>query len=509
MKKTFLTLVTLIFALTSMAIQHSSTNLNGLSVRYQEYDAELFVTFSTAFQDYMQPENLIQYYPLNKYCGWLPCTVEYSDRWGNYKQFYKYDSSGNILEYSSGSNSSEVNSKYEYSYDENGHIILEVHSSSDGYGHTYEYKYNPDGYVCQKLETFYKNDGYTTTRIYDYTYDDLIKNYLIKEVRTELSYSTTSPEIEILEKRILRNTAGNIIKIENYQYYGDDDVNNIEPYHYVEIEYDQDNIARNIKDITIDPYSKDRTMNVEYSDIDWYCTDGQIVFEIIEPYIHEEFLEGPSLTTSYLGYIFWTKLDFNNLIKSATITNYELKDVPNKFLYEFTYPDYFGSYTCNISYDDQLLKSEAFGILDSFGSEMTDTHYYMRYDRNVEKFVPYEYIKYEEYNADRFGLGSFFRKEGTPEDLIETYDNREITYYEANMPPYYCPIELPHEYFTDGSNWIFSDYIGTVTSVNTIVDTENTIRYYTIEGNPVNGVRLAPGIYIRVKGNKSETVIIR
>ncbi len=71
---------------------------------------------------------------------------------------------------------------------------------------------------------------------------------------------------------------------------------------------------------------------------------------------------------------------------------------------------------------------------------------------------------------------------------------------------------LPIEYNYGYHRWdqdLFSDFFKVTASVDEVQEDDSPAQYFTIQGMPVKEDRLAPGIYIKVKKNKSEKIFIR
>lgn len=483
-----------------------------------------FSTYSTIFQDYALPANML-YYPFNRQCGWQPGTVIHNYEGEFYKgRWYKYDSYGNMTEDAGGGaiGLTEPNFKTEYNYNKSGHLISEsdYFKRYDDEGNIVDewifsgktdYQYNKDGYVTK--EDYFQilhwtDDLVETTSSTEYEYDDVVKNYLIKTTYIPDPNENITGNYETgTETKIYRNSVGNIVKIEFYRYhalgfdyYGIPDE---EPDWYEVIEYDENNIARNIK-----LYGDDDNLGLEYYDIEWVCTDGQILFDLISFYPQDYGLVEFNGISNFTHYektgTFWTELDMNNLIKSVNIKNYGVPNDLNTFHYEFDYPDLYGSYSCKMSYNDLLLTSYQFSILDSEGSYISYTHYHNAYDWQEETFIVSDYVDYHKVFFDYYGLqSSYVSGEGDPSDPQEKIEEYEIKYNEDLLPAVYN-----YGYHNREQN-VYADYYRVTNSVESPMVDDAPTQYFTIQGMPVREDRLTPGLYIKVKGNRSEKVIIR
>ena len=108
----------------------------------------------------------------------------YSDG-DKYIRDYTYDEKGNLIKkvytYSYGDKSID-----DYTYDEKGNLIKEVHTDYIGDKSIDDYTYDENGNLIKEVHTYSDGDKY----IYDYTYDE--NGNLIKEVHT---YSDSDKEI--------------------------------------------------------------------------------------------------------------------------------------------------------------------------------------------------------------------------------------------------------------------------------------------------------------------------
>ena len=512
----------LILAITVSATEPMIASRSNVIFPINENQEGYFKTYSTIFQDFRQPSKLIQYYPFNIYCGYQPGKVVHT-RKGEplFTSYHTYDSAGNLLEYKNHNDySNTISQENKYQYDQDNRLVYqEEFYPNSNYTQKEEYEYNDDGYVSGQTSTI-DYDGDINTETLTYMYDSILHNYLIKTTHNYSSSGTNNITYNNYiideETRIHRNSEGNITKYEYFTHYssGLDNWNNSDtiPNWYVVIEYNENNIAHNIKRYYMDHYSPIPILSIEYSDIEWYCTNGQILFDLMPIYLtngYSGYIRGLNLTEYATGNPgdLWTKLDSSNLIKEVTITNHEEKNTVNSFRLKFTYPELFGSYQCEIYYDDQLLTIDKFILRDEGLVTEREQRYYMVYDNSTSTFDTSEYVEYWENHTDKYGLSSkTISKEGHPNDLYESsIENTELILYNDTFLPYKL-------IFNDGSGDvdIYSDYHTKNNSVEGTTQYTLPSHYYTLQGTEVKTEDLIPGtIYLKVNSNGVKKILLK
>ena len=512
------TIMSLILAITVSATEAMLNDKSNVILPINEDQEGYFKTYSTIFQDYCQPSKLNKYYLFNIYCGYQPGKAVFTRKGEPLDTYYyMYDKSGNMLEYKNQIHTSNtIFQENKYQYDQDNRLVYqEEFYPNSNYTLKEEYEYNDDGYVSGQTSTI-DYDGDINTETLTYMYDSILHNYLIKTTHNYSSSGTNNITYNNYiideETRIHRNSEGNITKYEYFTHYssGLDNWNNSDtiPNWYVVIEYNENNIAHNIKRYYMDHYSPIPILSIEYSDIEWYCTNGQILFDLMPIYLtngHNGYARGLNLTElAYTNYgDFWTKLDCNNLIKEVTIINHEEKNTVNSFRLKFSYPELFGSYQCEIYYDDQLLTSNKFILRDEGLVIEREQRYYMTYDNSTSTFNTSEYVEYLESHTDKYGLsGKAISKEGHPNDLYESSTETKLILY----PDTFLPYKLA---YSDGDEYIYSEYQIDNNSLESTVQDNLPSRYYTLQGIAVKEDNLIPGIYIKVNSSGMRKILLK
>lgn len=99
---------------------------------------------------------------------------------------------------------------------------------------------------------------------------------------------------------------------------------------------------------------------------------------------------------------------------------------------------------------------------------------------------------------------------------INSWSKGDVTYDEEfGYPLKYLRSDFtPYNNSTTGEwddiySFVYSDYYNPASILSTDFEGDSQTRYYSIDGRPVNAASPAPGIYIRITGNRTEKVIIK
>lgn len=214
---------------------------------------------------------------------------------------------------------------------------------------------------------------------------------------------------------------------------------------------------------------------IEYKDIVWHHTNGQILTE--------------DITTTENG------------IASCTVMD---NDGENKVTVD--YPDEHGSYHSMLTYENGSVEVE-YSVIDNYGSyNYKSTEIYKE-----EGEEDYTYTETELYRKNKYGLETeiFMTAQENDEPVMvmehtkgEIGQNLEYGYPETFTVQSFDPETEEYAYIYKVD---FSDY-SDVTGVKGITaDKSAPTEYYTIDGRRTNAT--APGIYILRQGKKSSKIV--
>ena len=388
-------------------------------------------------------------------------------------------------------------STVKFTYNKAGQVLSET--SGDG---MLKYTYNEAGMLV-KIESYGIIDNdYKLSYVYEYTYDTVVKDLVVKEVSTSYdvitgeSYGSSEYGAEIT-----RNADGNIAKIQDYsvwdgqKYYDDALV----------IEYGADKKAVKITEV-----DNDGEVLTTLTDIVWATTDGQITtFEYDD----------------YNGDMYFS----NNRIASATIDEGDRYPEPCKFT--ATYDG--DSYHSKMTTKDQVALEIDFKCLEKFAGgedfdecysfECTSLEASFEFDEDTNTYF-WEYTDKEiqENHVNPFGIVLYNKRIESCEYANPEYNDgeesveeekAEVT-YDDNFGYPLSAIFYSTSYETGElvrrSRVTYSDYVNVDPSgvASAVVDSAAEAEYYNLQGMRVQGA-LTPGLYIVRQGNTTSKVLVK
>lgn len=348
------------------------------------------------------------------------------------------------------------------------------------------FEYDAEGRLIS--ETNYSTEGEATEK-YEYAYDSVIKNLIIRVADYVMDGSDWKLNSEDFTE-ITRNSDNNITQIsEGYIYNSEKAEDQRAVYTY----------GDDKKINTIKVYDNDGddelTLVGEITDIKWEKTNGQLI----------------DLDMEGLRYYF-----SDNWIASATLPKATNEPYLGDILMKVEYKAGLGGFKVTQTMNNEIILSDDFTITDTYGS-YTVRSFEVDFDNDDDIW-----FRYDEYLSD----------------FIKTYDKfgnilvqKEIRYADANPEKILGTIELsgsvvydtetgyPTEYTTtqkydenpasNNSRTVWSDYKSFEAGIGAIAtDNENApVEYFDLRGRRVDNP--AGGFFIRRQGNNVEKIVIR
>ncbi len=361
--------------------------------------------------------------------------------------------------------------------------LLETQESSSN---KTTYTYNERGLESSVTYSFFDGEKYVNSSKSEYGYDSRIdveteyKSFFWDEEENKWSLNGDDKNV------ITRNEAGNITKVEQYSSYsGEMTLGEVS-----EIKYGSDGKATEITNTDTD----DNEIELQLKDIVWQNTNGQIFITDYNDLDAEDYFEGA------------------NRIKSATATVYDSFKEPVYITAE--YPDNKGSYKVQLTYNGKLIYSMDYTVLDSYGSYSSE-EYEVDFDYNEETGALTEdgESRYKEAATyDAYGIMTSYMSSSVSDDYSYTREEKNEVTYDST---YGYPTEVISMWLNEEGVWehnsrkVYSDYkdFSSVAAIESADDAP--VQYFNLNGMPVDGNKLAPGIYIRRQGNKATKLIVR
>lgn len=397
---------------------------------------------------------------------WKPGTMQYFN-WNEYENDWD---GGSTLH-------------YEY-YPETGLI-----KSRSGDGYRAEFEYDSNGQITVMYDYYAYIDVMPVASKTTYKYDEILTDFCIEQ----LDYTVNDNEFVLsfgYRKNIVRNSDGNIVKIQG-SYYNNWEENPEwkDDEYYLTIEYGADGRATTIYDMYLDSDTGEWKVEEALTNITWYATDGQI--------------------TDYD----WDDEDFYfgaNRIKSADV-RIEYSDEPARL--SVVYPAE-NAVKYEATWGDEVVESLEFQWLDAYGS-YEKTEYSVDYDFNEdtnawEREEACTYYLKRIYDAYGYQISSISRDYY---DGILDYQSES-----AATVTYDSQYGYPTEYILTRSRdgeapvneekVLLSDYVQVTDGVeNVTVSDENApVEYFNLQGVRVNNPQ--GGIFIRRQGSRTTKVVL-
>lgn len=374
-------------------------------------------------------------------------------------------------------------SEVTYTYTDEGKLA----SAKQGDVTETRFEYDAEGRLT--TETTYSPEGEAFQK-YEYTYDSVIKNLIIRNANYVMDGSDWKLDSEDFTE-ITRNSDNNITQISEFSSYN----GNKTEQQRVVYTYGADKKINTIKLYYYDG-EEGVEMVAEMTDIKWEKTNGQLI----------------DLDTEELRYYF-----SDNRIASATLPKATNEPYLGDIFVKFDYKSGLGGFTMTQTMNNEVIVKDEFTITDTFGS-YTERDFSVDFDNNDEGV-------WERDGEDLY-------------DFIRTYDKfgnilveKEITYVDANPEKVLGTIELsgsvvydtengyPTEYTTtrkydenpasNNNRIVWSDYKSFEAGIGAIAtDNENApVEYFDLRGQRVDNP--ASGFFIRRQGNNVEKIVVR
>lgn len=344
------------------------------------------------------------------------------------------------------------------------------------------YTYNDRGLKTSEIYSFMDGDAYVNSSKTEYVYDSVI------DVETEYAsyfWNVNEWSLNSLDKNvIIRDSAGNITKVEQYSSYdGEMELNETS-----EIKYGADGKATEIINTDVE----DNEIELHLKDIVWENTDGQIFVTDYNDIDADDYFEGA------------------NRIKSATAVVYDDFDAPVYITAE--YPDNKGSYKVKFTYNGKVIYTYDYTVLDVYGSYESE-EFEIDYDYDEENNTLTEGGEYrynESATYDAYGIMTSYKSSSVSDDYTYSHEEKTLVTYDST---YGYPTEAIMQLMSDGefvnnSRTVYGDY-QQFNSVADIVSEDAPVQYFNLQGMPVDSDNLSTGIYIRRKGGKTAKILVR
>lgn len=392
----------------------------------------------------------------------------------------------------------ELSETYQISYDENGNKKTQTVFDAEGYVSRESYTWNENGMLATRLgEVDEEGTGdFVESSRLRREYDSRLISFITFNDQ-EAFYGDSWVPSNSYKQTITRDASGNITLMERAVYFQ----GIYDPVFRLAITYGEDGKASTIEasELKYDYASQDYYWEVTdlYSDIVWEETDGQIVG--IE-----------DMEDLFLG---------ANRIKSATM---EVEGQTGELKVDYLGDDCF---TATMTVEDEemegvtMLGTVEYGALDFDSDDGITKHIYKGHSVTTttdflygEEVLGREVIKETYiYSPDdliileqvEYGDGENFEIESRIEGEVE-YDE------EHGYPVAWTVSEYDYDLdeILPSFRAEYSDYVSIPVSGVEEIDvtsSDSSVRYYNLQGQEVKNP--TTGLYIRVKGNKSEKIM--
>lgn len=385
--------------------------------------------------------------------------------------------------------------KYNFKYDSEGRTVEELSESLDTSGKYVKftkrvYTYDALGRLSHtSLLAGDTPESLTELQKADLKYDEVITDLVICQDSYSFFDNEWILDDQSYKRNIIRDTDGNITEMTAQTYYEGDflDVENLT------IIY-EGGVPSIIKERVLTQNESTGELKLElteeYSDCEWYFTDGQLV----------------SLDDITVG---------KNHLKSAKVVTADVKDMTMEIVYKDDSDDYTSTAKATLLYIVPTITVTEYsklpygGTFQKITQDMDIPQYgkaikIMTLDNQFDAWgnliISKQVTTYGATTIDKWVQGEFVNDEtyGYPLQYLQ----KEFFQYQGQETG-----EWEDKYKLE-----FADYVNPYAGVEEIKtpDTSDLIpEYYTIDGRRVASDRLFPGIYIKRQGNKSEKVIIR
>lgn len=389
----------------------------------------------------------------------------------------------------------ELMETYDIKYDTKGQKTVQTVTDAEGFVTREQYTWNENGQLATRLsQVDEEGEGdFVDSSSLSREYDSRVTSFITFNDQKAFYNGEWVPSNNYKQK-ITRNEAGNVTQMERAVFF-----NGIyDPTYRLNITYGEDGKAVTIEesDLTYDYATSEYqwVVSSKYTDIVWEETDGQIlrVGDIEDLFLGNNRIKSAKLdiegtvadlSVTYLG------LDFKAVM--SYFDEEEEAEVVSTIRYEKAYPDSYveyGLYEVSIDTTTELIAEE-----ETLYKEVIRE----RYVYSIDDLILLEQVEY--------GDGDYFEIESKIEGVIE-YDDEKDQLLSWTVSEY----DYDTEEMIPAFRAEYSDYTDVTSSgVNNIAeeDANAPVSYYNLQGQRIENP--SSGILIRVKGNKSEKVLIK
>lgn len=372
--------------------------------------------------------------------------------------------------------------KYETTYDAAGHILTDLVTPLAPEGTPAEeepaqrttYVYNESGMPVSRLVELLINGEFTNYSKQIREYDPKVHNIITANTESIWAQNEWIDMGNCYRREVTRNSLGNVTEVVIKVLYEGE----YEATQKMVVEYGEDNKANRILKsalTTDDGINMYWTDEMEYKDIVWHHTNGQILTDDIT--------------------------SVENGIASCIVMD---SDGENMVTVE--YPDEAGSYHSMLTYAGGSVEVK-YTVVDSYGSYDYETTEIAKEEGEED----YSYTGKERLRKNEYGLETeiYMSEIDNGEDEMVMEWTKGVIESDAvnGYPKVFTVQSLDYETeeFVNTYKIDFSDY-SDVTGVDGMkADEQAPVEYYTIDGRRTKAT--APGMYIRRQGNKAIKIV--
>lgn len=380
---------------------------------------------------------------------------------------------------------------YSMKYDNKGLVTEQESVDAEGLMSLETYTWNENGNLSTRFSKIKESvDGeYVNSQRLSREYDNVVTSFITFNNQDVWSDDAWQPSNNY-KQTVTRDANGNVTLMERAVYFE----GIYDPTYRLVVTYGEDGKASRIEEHNLDyDYDSDDyvwILSYVYDNIEWETTDGQI------------------LSTDNL-------LGGSNKIKSATLTDEDGFEI--NFEVEYQGEDYIQTYNYyDEDYEEQVYVKTTYSELDFSNEPDSHGQYGYRYYSEV-KFVGDDYeeeqAEIEEgiYDENDLIILEQYTVVFDGEEYVEDLREGQVEYDdEYGYPLVWTVKELDfwEEELLNAFRCEYSDYIDATSKVDGIIVADNTPAiYYNLQGQRV--ANPSAGLYIRVKGDKSEKVILK
>lgn len=373
-------------------------------------------------------------------------------------------------------------------YDNRGNVLTETNTDEEGFQTKTQLTYDANNNVLTYLQTVNDGDGWINSEKRQYVYDRIVTDYVVERIGYSWDVDEWVSNYYCEKNVITRNSAGSITEIvKQVPLYGQ----LTDAYRSV-WGYDEATGKANV----FQYYTSDGTGtwslydDMEYRDIEWAATDGQMTKSDLMEYV-----EGA------------------NLLKKATI--YSEGEALDRVEAEYT--DKPGEYLIKIVFDfpgvTAVIATKEKKFIDANGSFTVTINEYVDYDSGTVSVTPTytssETVLYD----DKGNIIAETAKEYLPDEPEFMMGAKyEYTYDDnGNVTEMITSIyDVDEDAYFNDMRTVYADYTNVAGGPDAVSDItvskSDTPVYYSLQGRRV--ANPDKGLYIRVLNGKADKVIL-